>query len=87
MGLDPRDWTLRELFDMAQGKREESRELLLSQRWAIGSLFAEEQPTERQLREFLTFGGPMGAAREERHMALVDAKIAEIRANGGKVVF
>lgn len=72
---------------MAQGRREEERELILSQRWAIGSLFGEEQPTPRQLEEFLAYGVPAGAAREERHRELVDAKIAEIKRNGGKVVF
>jgi hypothetical protein len=73
---------------MSQGKREESRMLLLSQRQLIGSLFSEHEETEASLRRFIQHGGATTAERDyDRNRAAVEAKIQEIRRNGGKVIF
>jgi hypothetical protein len=86
--MSPRDWTLRELFTMACGKREEERQLLLSQRQLIGSLFGEQEETDTSVRRFIRQGGSMVAERDkDRNRALVDAAVEKIRRDGNKVIF
>jgi hypothetical protein len=49
---------------MAQGKREETRELLMQQAWTISLLFRERPVHETEVRAFIRTGQP--AAADER---------------------
>lgn len=87
--MSPRDWTLRELFWLAQGAWEEERKRLLLQRWSI---WGDQPATERQWWLFVETGEPIGGeTRDARAVspgtqAAVEAKLAEARANGGKLI-
>lgn len=77
---------MRVLWQMAVGRREEWRMLLLSQAWAIGRLF-DKSASRVDVEQFIRTGshGASGGDREPPNH-LVDEKVAEILANGGKLI-
>lgn len=86
-GLDPRGLTLRRLFALAHGRRREERQRIVEQAQWIGILFGE-RGTGWAVRQFVRTGElPDGSDREMPYDPAVEAKVAEIVAAGGKVVF
>lgn len=59
--------------------------LVLSQAWAIGRLF-DRNASRDDVAAFLRTGQHGATVREERPNPAVDAKVAEILANGGKLI-
>ena len=89
VGADPSRVSLRQLFTMAQGKREEERRYLLEQRWTI---WGDSPATAGQYWRFLETGEFCGGdQRDPRAISPeLQAKVREIeermRANGGKLI-
>jgi hypothetical protein len=78
--------TLRQLWLMAAGRREEWRKIVIGQAWAIGSLFGEPASTD-ELAQFIRTGCPGDSAvAVEPKNHLVDEKVAEFLRTGKLIV-
>jgi len=77
--------TLRELWSMAEGRREEQRRMLLAQAWAVGGLFGGKNSVV-DVDYFVRTGlYADGGAKEPKH-PLVDDLVAEILRTGKLIV-
>lgn len=85
----PYEWSLRQLLWMAQGAWEEERKRLLLQRWTI---WGDQPATESQWWLYVETGQAVGGETRDpgavspTMRANVEAKLTEMRANGGKLI-
>lgn len=78
--------TAAELWQMAAGKRREDRLRAYEQAGVIWTL-ATSALSEREVAEFIRCGALSVKQERMPYSAEVERKVAEIRANGGRVLF